>query len=58
MTNVPAGWHTVTPRIVVEDAAAFVAFLRRVFGATGEFQVAAPSQIWIGDSLLMVFGAL
>jgi PhnB protein len=51
---VPAGWHTVTPRIVVEDAAALVAFLKRVFDATGEFQSDAPSQIRIGDSLLMV----
>ena len=30
MTNVnPAGWHTVTPRIVVEDPAGLVAFLKR-----------------------------
>ena len=54
MTNGPAGRHTVTPRIVVEDAAGFVVFLKRVFGATGEFQAATPSQIKIGDSLLMV----
>ncbi len=55
MTNgVPPGWHTVTPRVVVEDAAGFVAFLKRVFGAMGEFHAAAPSQIRIGDSLLMV----
>ena len=36
-TPVPAGWHSVTPRVVVEDAAALVAFLKRVFEATGEF---------------------
>ena len=55
MTNVaPAGWHTVTPRIVVDDPAGLVAFLRRVFGATGELRTEAPSQIMIGDSLLMV----
>src|SRR5262245_64253234 len=35
--RVPAGWHTVTPRIVVDDPAAVVAFLKRVFAATGEF---------------------
>ena len=52
--GVPPGWSTVTPRVVVEDAAAFVAFLKRVFGATGELQATAPSQIRIGDSLLMV----
>ena len=54
MTNGPGGWNTVTPRIVVEDAAGFVAFLKSVFEATGEFQAAGPSQIRIGDSLLMV----
>jgi uncharacterized glyoxalase superfamily protein PhnB len=54
VTIVPPGWHTVTPRIIVEDAAAFVAFLKRVFQATGEFEDAAPSQLRIGDSMLMV----
>jgi PhnB protein len=55
MTNfAPAGWHTVTPRIVVEDPAGFVAFLAHVFAATGELRPEAPSQIMIGDSLLMV----
>jgi PhnB protein len=51
---VPTGWHSVTPRIVVEDAAALVEFLRRVFEATGEFRTDGPSQIRIGDSVLMV----
>jgi uncharacterized glyoxalase superfamily protein PhnB len=50
----PAGWHSVTPRIVVEDAAALVGFLKRVFDATGEYRATAPSEIRIGDSLLMV----
>jgi uncharacterized glyoxalase superfamily protein PhnB len=53
-TPVPTGWHSVTPRIVVEDAAALVAFLKRVFEATGELRTDAPSEIRIGDSLLMV----
>jgi hypothetical protein len=30
------GWHTGTPRIVVDDVAGLVAFVRDVFGATGE----------------------
>jgi hypothetical protein len=30
--GVPPGWRTVTPRVVVEDAAAFVAFLKRLAG--------------------------
>ena len=53
-TVLPAGWHTVTPRLVVEDAAGLVAFLKRVFEATGDYYPDAPSQIRIGDSLLMV----
>jgi hypothetical protein len=45
MTNaVPAGWHTVTPRIVVEDPAGSVAFLKRVFEAAGELQADARSR--------------
>lgn len=54
---VPAGFHSVTPRIVVEDPAALVAFIRRVFEATGEVEKDRPSQVRIGDSLLMVSGA-
>jgi PhnB protein len=53
-TPAPAGWHSVTPRIVVEDAAGLVAFLKRVFDASGEYRDDAPSQIRIGNSLLMV----
>src|SRR5262249_2924515 len=52
--SVPAGWHTVTPRIVVADPAGLVAFLKVVFEATGELERDALSQIKIGDSLLMV----
>lgn len=51
---VPTGWHNVTPRIVVEDAAGLIAFLKSVFDATGELRTGAPQQIRIGDSLLMV----
>ena len=52
----PEGWHTVTPRIVVTDAVSFIAFLERVFGGVGEVEEARPSQIRIGDSILMVTG--
>jgi PhnB protein len=53
----PDGWHNITPRIVVQDAAALVAFLKLVFGATGEYCEDRPSQIAIGDSIVMVSGA-
>jgi PhnB protein len=53
----PEGWHTVTPRIVVHDAEKLVEFLRRVFGATGDYLPDVPSVIKIGDSLVMVSNA-
>ncbi|HEY2386784.1 MAG TPA: VOC family protein [Candidatus Binatia bacterium] len=53
-TAVPPGWHTVTPRIVARDARALVEFVRRVFAATGEYQDGLPSELWIGDSVLMI----
>jgi len=53
----PAGYHTVTPRVVVADVARAVDFLRAVFDATGEVVEGRPAEIRIGDSLLMVSGA-
>ena len=53
----PAGFHSVTPRMVVGDVAAAVGFLRDVFGATGEVQDGRPAEIRIGDSVVMVSGA-
>jgi PhnB protein len=57
MSYRPDGWPAVIPRIVTEDAAGLVAFLKRVFGAVGEFQSAAPSQVRIDDSLILVSAA-
>lgn len=51
---VPEGWHSVTPRIVVQGAKQFVEFLTQVFSAAGEFQESRPSLLWIGDSVVMV----
>jgi PhnB protein len=53
---IPEGWHSVTPRLVVHDAAKLVTFFKKAFGATGDYSVASPSQIRIGDSLVMVSG--
>ncbi len=52
-----AGFHSVTPRIVVTDVAAQVAFLRSVFEATGEPHADRPAEMRIGDSLVMVTAA-
>jgi PhnB protein len=55
----PAGYHAVTPRIVVraEDLERQVAFFRDVLGATGERRDNAPAELAIGDSRVMVSGA-
>ena len=52
--TIPEGWHSVTPRLVVHDAALPVESLKRAFGATGDFSTDRPSMIRIGDSLVMV----
>jgi uncharacterized glyoxalase superfamily protein PhnB len=51
---VPEGWHTVTPRIFVHEAIKLVDFLKHTFGATGTFRTDGPSEIRIGDSIVMV----
>lgn len=46
--------QTVVPRMVVRDLVAAVAFLRSVFGATGEVESGRPAEVRIGESLVMV----
>jgi PhnB protein len=53
---IPDGWHSVTPRLVVHDVARLVKFFKQAFGATGDYHADSPSQIRIGDSLVMVSG--
>jgi uncharacterized glyoxalase superfamily protein PhnB len=50
----PEGWHTVTPKIVVNDAEGLIEFLKHVFKATGDYRTDRPSQLTIGDSLIMI----
>jgi uncharacterized glyoxalase superfamily protein PhnB len=52
--HVPAGWPAVVPRIAVDDPEALVKFIQHVFGAVGEFHAERPSELRIGDSLIMV----
>lgn len=52
----PEGWHSITPRLVARDPEKLVRFLKAAFGATGEFMSDAPSQMRIGDSIVMVSG--
>ena len=50
----PAGWHSVTPRIIVLDPEGLITFIKRVFDARGEYHVGRPAEIRIGDSVVMV----
>ena len=50
----PPGFHTLTPRIVTADVAGLAAFLREVFGATGEVHPERPAVLHVGDSPLML----
>lgn len=54
---VPAGYHTLTPRMVVADVVGAVEFLRATFGASGDLPDGRPAEIRIGDSLVMVTAA-
>jgi PhnB protein len=53
---VPPGWPRMATRIFADDSEGFVRFLANVFGATGEYQRDRPSEIRIGDSVLLVSG--
>ena len=59
-SKLPAGYHTVTPALVVRDANAAIDFYRRAFGATEVSRMAGPdgkimhAEIRIGDSLIML----
>src|SRR5262245_30715957 len=51
---IPNGWHSVTPRIVVDHAEQLVDFIRKVFRATGEYRADRPAILTIGDSNIMI----
>jgi uncharacterized glyoxalase superfamily protein PhnB len=42
---------------VVNDTRGLIDFLSHVFGATGEYRETAPSEIRIGDSIVMISDA-
>jgi uncharacterized glyoxalase superfamily protein PhnB len=50
----PAGRPTVTPRLFTPDVAGLSAFLKAVFDAQGDVQADIPTELKIGDSLVMV----
>jgi PhnB protein len=61
---VPEGYHTVTPYLTVDDAAAAIEFYEKAFGAKERVRMNAPdgkvghAELEIGDSLVMLSDAL
>jgi PhnB protein len=57
---IPAGYHSVTPYLMVRDAARAMAFYRDAFGATEVMRFAGPdgriahAEVKIGDSHVML----
>ena len=47
-------YHSITPRIFVDDLDATVAFLRSVFDAAGDVEPGRPAELRIGDSIVML----
>ncbi|MCC8957191.1 VOC family protein [Bradyrhizobium sp. Pear77] len=50
----PIGWPTVIPRIVTSDLAGLTGFLRDVFDAQGEVRSGAPTEMRMGDSIILI----
>jgi PhnB protein len=56
----PAGYHTATPYLIVDDAARAIEFYKQVFGATEAVRIGSPggkvghAEIQIGNSRLML----
>jgi PhnB protein len=61
---IPDGYHTVTPYLAVEDAAAAIDYYKKVFGATERVRMDTPdgkighAELEIGDSLVMLADAV
>lgn len=57
---IPQGFHTVTPYIIVQNAAGYIEFLKKAFGATEKSRVTKESDrvahatLQIGDSCIML----
>ena len=51
---VPPGSPTVTPRLFARDPKGLFAFIKRVFRATGTYRDDRPSELCLGNSVIMV----
>jgi PhnB protein len=60
VTAIPEGYHSVTPYLIVDDAAGAIEFYRKVFGASELMRMPAPdgrvghAELRIGDSRIML----
>jgi len=58
---IPKGYHTITPYLIAENAAALIDFAKHAFGAEETFRAIGPAggihaEVRLGDSMLMVGG--
>jgi uncharacterized glyoxalase superfamily protein PhnB len=59
--SIPAGYHTVTPFVIVKDGAGFINFMKAAFNAEELTRVAdekgiiGHAEVKIGDSVIMLF---
>jgi PhnB protein len=57
---IPDGYHTVTPYLIIKNAAGAIDFYKKAFGATELFRYPGPNgavmhaEIKIGDSIIMM----
>jgi uncharacterized glyoxalase superfamily protein PhnB len=60
---IPEGYHTVTPYLIVENAAALIDFMKQAFGAEERMRMPQPdgkighAEMSIGDSVIMLSDA-
>ncbi len=60
ISPMPAGYHTVTPYLIVSDGEGLIAFLRQAFGAEELSRAVRPdgaianAEVRVGDSMVMV----
>src|SRR5579872_40159 len=59
--SIREGFHTVTPYLIVQDAAQLIDFVKQAFGATETFRGTGSAggihaEVRIGDSMVMIGG--
>ena len=59
---IPDGFHTITPALVIREAAKAIEFYKKAFGAEVNMHMTGPNdsvvhaEIKIGDSIIMISG--